>query len=235
MIRLKPRAYVIDDDRAFNELLLVILGKFGIDVEKFQEPSALLARVKIQPPDLCIIDLNLGSALQGFELITKLREITHAKVPLMIASSSSDIPTITHAVEMGANDYLLKPLNREVLASKLTNFFSTQELEYSKPAASKTQQTDIETALILNSDVVEIDETGLSVLSPHLILKGTVVNVSSQLLQEITGRERPLLLTVVSVAIDPKRNAYLTYMEFEHSDEALILNVRAWITNRMLG
>jgi DNA-binding response OmpR family regulator len=228
----KPIVYVIDDDPSFNALVLQVLGRYGIIVEAFREPPALLARAKALPPDLCIVDLNLGPTLKGYDLIAQLRALTRDRTPIIIASSSAETTEIAHAVEMGADDYLFKPLDREVLNSKLMNYLTTEELELSKPYASQAEQTDIETTLSLQATLLEIDETGVRVLSPHLILKGTVISLSGGRWQEIAGRERPVLVTVTSVAVAPNERAYDTYLEFEPKDKELAQSVRNWISKQ---
>ena len=72
---------------------------------------ALLAN----PPDLIISDVNMPF-LDGFELLSLLRsDESTASIPVILLSGRSDVDTITKAVDLGAADFLTKPVTHDQL------------------------------------------------------------------------------------------------------------------------
>ena len=111
----KPRILVIDDDIGFRDLLRIHLTQFGFQVEVAEDGveggRALLAN----PPDLIISDVNM-QFLDGFELLSLLRsDDTTSTIPVILLSGRSDGDTMARAVDLGAADFLTKPVTRDQL------------------------------------------------------------------------------------------------------------------------
>lgn len=111
----KPRILIIDDDVGFRELLRIHLAQAGFQVEIAEDGveggRALLAN----PPDLIVSDINMPF-LDGFELLSLLRsEEATASIPVILLSGRSDSDTIAKAVDLGAADFLTKPVTRDQL------------------------------------------------------------------------------------------------------------------------
>jgi two-component system chemotaxis response regulator CheY len=228
-----PLVYIVDDEESFNKLLTLVLGKYGIKSETFLSSEAVLKKAKIHPPDLCIIDLNLGPTEKGYDLIASLRKLGNPNMPIIICSSDRERQVISHALEMGASDFLIKPLDREVLTAKLLQFVKTAELGFSQPsAAGSVPQTEIDTVLNLNLKLHQIEEDGIILLSKHLILKGSVVTLSGDIIKEISEKEKPIMATVVSSELTPGDENYTIYLEFDPTDFHTIGRVRSWLSKR---
>jgi two-component system chemotaxis response regulator CheY len=229
-----PLVYIVDDEESFNALLTLVLKRYGIKSETFQSSKAVLKKVKTHPPDLCIVDLNLGPHEKGYDLIAGLRQLGNPNMPIIICSSDKERQVISHALEMGANDYLIKPLDREVLTAKLLQYIKTTELGFSETDSTGGvfMQTEIETHLDLNPKLAQVEESGVTLISKHLILKGTVVTLEGEIIKEISGRDRPLMVTIVSSELNPGEEHYTAYLEFDSTDKQLLENARAWLSKR---
>ena len=111
----KTRILVIDDDFGFRDLLRIHLSAAGYQVEVAEDGvtggHALLAR----PPDLIVSDVNMPF-LDGFELLSLMRaDAGTASIPVILLSGRSDGDTMAKAVELGASDFLTKPVTHEQL------------------------------------------------------------------------------------------------------------------------
>lgn len=224
-----PLIYIIDDDPIFNQILPPIMKKYGLRARCFENWEDI-ANKTLEPPDLCIVDLNLRDGLKGYDLIKTLRKQFRFDLPILMVSATSDKNIISYAHELGASDYMIKPLNREVFLSKITNFITTHQLEEEIDREDFIPRKEISTTLGFKVRLTEIDETGILLDSKHLIIKGTVLKLSGENMKEITGRVSPVLLTVVSVAFDPISQTYQTFLEFDSTDQQIQSNVRGWIT-----
>ena len=106
---------IIDDDPEFAGLLRMQLMAEGYAAEVAEDAvdggKALLAH----PPALVLCDIGMPH-LNGLELLSLMQSDTRtASIPVVFISGRSDSETLTRAVELGAADYLAKPVTREQL------------------------------------------------------------------------------------------------------------------------
>jgi DNA-binding response OmpR family regulator len=223
--------YALDDDEIFGKLISSLLKKYGFHCEVFQSSDALLKRMKERYPTLCILDLNVEGNDSSIELLKTIRSTFSEPLPIIMASSNNEHAAIAHAIEAGADDYLLKPLEKTVLVAKLTRYLQSYQLDNAN--FSPASPTDMEVKAVVELDVklLEVDELGLKVQTKHLIAKGTVLPLSGDIFAKIGGRAKPILLTVVStwVAADGKFGAYL---EFDSTDDELLRGIRSWLIHQ---
>lgn len=115
----KVHVLIIDDDIGFRDLLRIHLSSAGYQVEVAEDGvtggRALLAR----RPDLIVTDVNMPF-LDGFELLSLLRaDAETAAIPVILLSGRSDGDTMAKAVQLGAADFLIKPVKLEQLLESI--------------------------------------------------------------------------------------------------------------------
>lgn len=220
------KAFVIDDSEEFNALLSTYLKKLGVTLQAFEEPKDFLAALKNEQPDICFIDLNIGKPDVGFYIVQAIRKVLSAEIPLFVVSSRRDEQSIAHAIEIGATDYLSKPIDQLLLASKLMPYIKSEEVSdaslrtFTVPGKGEDIFVDIELA------VASIDELGMELTSNYLISKGTHLRVKTELLNE----GEPFNLFVNSNWVDKTEpGTFGCYAEFSTNDGEFTESVRKWI------
>ena len=118
-MQVQKRILVIEDDANFRNLLRIHLSRAGYTPEVVEDGveggKALLER----PPDLVVSDLNMPF-LNGFELLSLMRaDEKTASIPAILLSGTNDDVTASKAMELGAADYLTKPVTRENLLDSI--------------------------------------------------------------------------------------------------------------------
>jgi DNA-binding response OmpR family regulator len=224
-----PVIYLLDDDVEFTALFKVILGRLGMSVEIFSKSEDLLARTQASPPSMAIIDLHLGGNQSGFEVIQKIEALKKVPFPVLFASSDDDGVSIAHALELGASDYITKPLDREVLVSKLMNFLSSNQLEEASWTFVKGPESRFPAMINLEMEILEVDEFGIRVYTRHLLSKGTAILVSGEIFTSLFGSDKPKLLNVASTWFEASESLYGSYLEFDLADAELMQSVRKWV------
>lgn len=106
---------LVDDDVALCELLSEYLGSEGVYVTAVHDGEAALARFT-QPWDAVILDVMLPG-LNGFDLLKSLRQVSQAPV-MMLTARGEDTDTVL-GLELGADDYVAKPVSPRVLVARL--------------------------------------------------------------------------------------------------------------------
>jgi len=101
------RFLVVDDDRALGRFLARGIEAEGHHVRLAGDGQAAVDSFLEQTPDLTILDLNLPRR-DGVEVLRFLRSIT-ADSPILILTARSDMETRVKCLDIGADDYMLKP------------------------------------------------------------------------------------------------------------------------------
>lgn len=120
MSRLKT-VLIVDDDDSFVSVVSKVLNMF--DIGSFTADSIESAHEAIEAslPDLILLDLSLSSTgLTGLDFLRD-RLSNHAlrAIPVIILSSDGSFESIREALSLGADNYLIKPLNKKTFQSQL--------------------------------------------------------------------------------------------------------------------
>ena len=108
---------LIEDDRALNKAISVYFKKEKLHVFSCfsgQESLVILSQNNL---DLIILDINLPD-LSGFDLIEQIK-IINSNIPILILSACDLDSDILHGFNLGAEDYVTKPFNIEILHKKI--------------------------------------------------------------------------------------------------------------------
>jgi len=115
----KTRILIIDDDIGFRDLLRIHLSSAGYEVKVADDGVTGGRALLAQHPDLVISDVNMPF-LDGFQLLSLLRaDAETAAIPVILLSGRSDGDTMAKAVELGAADFLTKPVTRDQLLESI--------------------------------------------------------------------------------------------------------------------
>ncbi|MBV8281113.1 MAG: response regulator transcription factor [Candidatus Eremiobacteraeota bacterium] len=107
-------ALIVDDEPNIAALLTDALADEGFDVAVAADGMAALRRARSRSPDLVILDIGLPG-LDGLEVCKALRRESHAPI-IIISARGAEVDRIV-GLEVGADDYLVKPFSpRELVA-----------------------------------------------------------------------------------------------------------------------
>ncbi len=112
------RILVVDDDPDILNGTAHLLGNAGYTVDRAASGEVALAAVAAQPPDLVLLDRDLGG-IDGLEVCRRIKQVPASADVLVVIASASSIATENQAegLEAGADGYIARPIgNRELLA-----------------------------------------------------------------------------------------------------------------------
>ncbi len=113
------RILIAEDEPDVGVLLQEILVSEGYEVQLVTSGDQLVRRAQEQPPDLIIADL-LMPLMDGLEAIRQLRNDTRtAHLPMLILTAVGESSRVVEGFETGADDYIVKPYDREVLLARV--------------------------------------------------------------------------------------------------------------------
>lgn len=115
----RARVLILDDDRAFNVRLAVVLSASGMDVHVIEDPALILDALDETHPDALLLDLGLPG-LSGVEVCRMLRILPRwQELPILFITAHAGLESRMAAFAAGADDYLVKPLVDEELRSRI--------------------------------------------------------------------------------------------------------------------
>jgi two-component system chemotaxis response regulator CheY len=122
------RALVIDDSRAVRIIIGNILREIGMEVLEAKDGLEALEQIKLNPDvDLMLVDWNMPE-MNGYDFIRVVRsQRAYDAVRILMVTSESQSEQVTLALNAGANEYLMKPFNKDVLVAKLNLLDVIQE------------------------------------------------------------------------------------------------------------
>ncbi len=113
---LSTKVLVIDDDFAMTEMLKLLLEPNAFQVfEAHSGPEGINATRQFNP-EVIILDLLLPD-MDGWQICKNIRSFS--KVPILVLSAMSKPGMVARALDEGADDYLLKPMQANVLIARL--------------------------------------------------------------------------------------------------------------------
>lgn len=108
---------LIEDDRPLNKAISVYFKKEKFYVLSSFSGQEVLDILSQNNLDLIILDINLPD-LSGFDLIEQIK-IINSNIPILILSACDLDSAILHGFNLGAEDYVTKPFNIEILHKKI--------------------------------------------------------------------------------------------------------------------
>ncbi|MBT8139851.1 MAG: EAL domain-containing protein [Gammaproteobacteria bacterium] len=118
---------MVDDEPIMMELVETYLQEHGYDnfVAVEHSPSAM-QKMQECSPDLLLLDLNMPE-VSGFEILQSVRETDEFKhLPIIVLTSSTDAESKLSALELGATDFLAKPVDPSELILRLRNILTVK-------------------------------------------------------------------------------------------------------------
>ncbi|MBA4374821.1 MAG: histidine kinase [Anaerolinea sp.] len=112
---------VVDDDPVIQQFISLVLKRGGFDITVASNGLEALNRVNEAAPDLIISDVMMPE-MDGFSLLKELRSKSDtAFIPLILLTSKSSDEDIIDGLNLGADDYLPKPIDGNILLARVNS------------------------------------------------------------------------------------------------------------------
>jgi len=121
---------IVDDDRT-NLALFALLLKAVADVTPIEvdDPLEALAWCKEHDPDLVLLDYMMPD-MDGLEFLQAFRALPgKATIPVIMATADTDTDVRHKALQLSANDFLTKPVNKTELRARVTNMLALRKAQ----------------------------------------------------------------------------------------------------------
>jgi len=140
-----PLVLIVDDDATVRLLARESLEQAGFAVAEAENGLQALAAFKRMHPQIMILDL-LMPEMDGFEVCNTLRRLKDGdSTPVLVMTSLDDIESINRAYELGATDFITKPINWVLLG------YRARYMVRASQVADKLRKSEAKNRAILNA------------------------------------------------------------------------------------
>ena len=116
-----PTCLVVDDSQVIRKVSRRILEDLGFEVAEACDGIEALAWCSVVTPDLIILDWRMPG-MDGLTFLRRLRQEPGGEGPKVVfCSSETAIAHVRQALDAGADEYLMKPFDSDLMASKLAH------------------------------------------------------------------------------------------------------------------
>ena len=194
---------LVEDDPALAESTARALRSQGWLVDHTPRGEPVPASVKSDPYDLLILDIGLPG-IDGFETLQRVREQGSA-LPVLVLTARDAIEDRVHGLEIGADDYLVKPFALAELIARVKVLTRRHRARQGSELAMGSLRLDLEARRAwIGEQPLELSAREWSVLEYLLGRVGHVVS-KEQILQAISGWDDALSENAVEVYVSRLR------------------------------
>jgi len=121
------KVLIVDDDELLNNSLNAVLTRNGYEVLSVLKGEDAIQQISDFQPDIVLLDLYLGS-MTGLDILQRLRSDNNS-TPVILITAFSDVNSAVRAIKLGAEDFVLKPLDLEQLEILINKTLNRKNLE----------------------------------------------------------------------------------------------------------
>lgn len=109
---------IVDDSRVVRKVARRIIEELNFTCEEAEDGVKAYEFCQSRMPDAILLDWNMPN-MNGLEFLVKLREMENGNTPKVIfCTTENDMSHITAALGAGANEYIMKPFDGEIVQNK---------------------------------------------------------------------------------------------------------------------
>ena len=120
----KTSILIVDDNEGIRETLSSILEEKGYDTDTAKNGAEAIEKSKTKFYNIALLDIKLPD-IEGTKLLTEMQETSPQMIKIMITGYAS-LQNAVEALNLGANAYIMKPLNPENLLNIIAEKSKTQ-------------------------------------------------------------------------------------------------------------
>ena len=109
---------VVDDSSVIRKVARRILEGLDFAIQEAEDGQKALERCRETMPDAVLLDWNMP-VMDGFEFLKELRQLPGGTAPKVVfCTTENDIAHIAKAMRAGADEYIMKPFDKDIVESK---------------------------------------------------------------------------------------------------------------------
>ncbi|MBU1196145.1 MAG: sigma-54 dependent transcriptional regulator [Proteobacteria bacterium] len=144
--------HIVDDEESIRDGLEMLLSE-NYDIACFEDAESFLSDLEKNQPDLVLMDIGLPG-INGVEALNRIKK-NHPDLPVIMITAFEDINMVIQTMKAGAFDFILKPMNPEILELTIKKALSSIALRREVKLLQEKYLTDNQPCFIGESKGIE--------------------------------------------------------------------------------
>jgi DNA-binding response OmpR family regulator len=197
------KVLVIDDEAMIRKTVRLACEKEGYAVQEAENGAEALAKLDSFRPDLILLDLMLPD-ISGFDVCRDIRR-AGTKVPILILSAKTEEIDVVVGLEIGADDYVIKPFRPRELLARIAAHLRKSRQEEDRESDGRMIFRDLlidanERRVYRNEEEIQLTHTEFDLLAFLASNAGKVLS-REKILNSVWGYEYPIETRVIDVHV----------------------------------
>jgi len=197
------KVLVIDDEAMIRKTVRLACEKEGYAVQEAENGTEALAKVDSFRPDIILLDLMLPD-ISGFDVCRDIRR-SGTKVPILILSAKTEEIDVVVGLEIGADDYIVKPFRPRELLARIAAHLRKSRLDDERESDGRMVFRDLvidanERRVYRNDEEIQLTHTEFDLLAFLASNAGKVLS-REKILNSVWGYEYPIETRVIDVHV----------------------------------
>lgn len=231
-----PRILVIDDEGPIQKFVKLILSRAHYDVTTCGSGSEGLALLNERAFN-CVITDAVMPGMSGYEVVKTIRlHPDYGGIPILMLTMKRHRQDVKMAVQAGVTDYVLKPIDEQLLLDKISLCLSKTETArhtFECPLFGSEAKAD----LISEVEIFSLSESHLTLIVPFAMNSETLFRFKTGIFEQI-GIQTPMLKWMDSEEIKnyagTRRSRYKVHLSFMGLSEPELKKLRTWLQKESL-
>ena len=198
--------FIIEDDKALSREIQMCLSKWGYNTHEAKKLDDITEEVLSVNPKLVLMDINLPF-YDGFYWCNQIRNML--KVPIIFISSRDNDMDIVMSINMGADDYIVKPFSTQVLVAKVQailrrTYSYNNSLKNDIIKYKDVTLNILESKIYFKDDSIELSKNEFKIINILMNNQGNIVNRDT-IIEELWDSEEFISENTLTVNINRLR------------------------------
>lgn len=209
---------LIEDNKSLSQIISKGLKKCSYAVDSAYDGEEAIESFDVNEYDLIILDLNLPK-MDGLDVLKHIRT-SNKLVKIIILSARSEIEDRVKGLDMGANDYLIKPFDFKELEARIRTLLRQRFIQENSILKYKDIQVDInKKSVSIGQNDLKLTKKEYSILEFLLINKGNLISAET-LVEHVWESDVDLFSNSLKshmYSLKKKLSEYITYEVIENN------------------
>ncbi|MBC7754862.1 MAG: response regulator [Moraxellaceae bacterium] len=223
---------IVDDLKSILMTLEAILQKEGYYVSACTNSIDALDRFTIEHFDLMITDAIMPAGANGYTLISTIRSGTRNRdIPIIMLTGKREKADIERALNVGANDYIVKPIDPDLLVAKVKSILHQTE---STQSSFATAAVSAHATVALKTDITSISENEIKFTTNYQLTPGQMYRFSSDFFKNFEIESVNARITGCHKD-DRATNGFHVAAQFIGLTDSESSKIRVWVRKKLSG
>lgn len=223
---------IVDDLRSILITLESILKPQGYFIASCTNSIDAFDKINSEHFDLLITDAIMPNSATGYTLISSIRSGERNKdIPIIMLTGKREKADIEKALMVGANDYSIKPIDPDILLSKVKRLLDNSVVESNFVHAPVYQVASV----LTKTEIISISETEIKLSTNYFLTPGQLYRISSDFFIQLEMTTVSTRISSCEKATESNQNTYLMTAQFVGLSDKELSKIRLWVRKKLSG